>query len=69
MAIRQTGCALEHASAALQNKIVNWCSDHRRHHKKLDTDDDPYSIKEGFFHAHMGWILEQKEFAVKVFQI
>ena len=47
-------------SMALQNTIINWCSDHRSHHKKLDTDDDPYSIKEGFFHAHMGWILEQK---------
>ena len=43
---------------ALQNKIIHWCSDHRRHHKKLDTNEDPYSIKEGFFHAHIGWILK-----------
>jgi len=43
----------------LQNKIVNWCSDHRRHHKKLDTMDDPYSIKEGFFHAHIGWVIKK----------
>ena len=43
----------------LQNKIVNWCSDHRRHHKKLDTIDDPYSIKEGFFHAHIGWVIKK----------
>ena len=49
---------------AIQNTILQWCSNHRLHHKKLDTDDDPYSIKEGFFHAHMGWILEQKEFAI-----
>ena len=50
---------------AIQNTILQWCSNHRMHHKKLDTVDDPYSIKEGFFHAHMGWILEQKEFAVE----
>ena len=27
-------------SMALQNTILNWCSDHRRHHKLLDTDKD-----------------------------
>lgn len=46
-------------SMALQNSILHWCSDHRRHHKKLDTKDDPYSIKEGFFHAHIGWIIKK----------
>ena len=48
-------------SMALQNTIVKWCSDHRRHHSKLDTSDDPYSIKEGFFHAHIGWILKKED--------
>jgi stearoyl-CoA desaturase (delta-9 desaturase) len=47
------------STAALQNKIVNWCSDHRRHHRMLDTKDDPYSITEGFFHAHIGWIMKK----------
>ena len=51
-------------SMALQNTIVKWCSDHRRHHKKLDTDDDPYSITKGFFHAHIGWILNGSDTAV-----
>ena len=46
-------------SMALQNTILNWCSDHRRHHKKLDTKDDPYSIKKGFFHAHIGWVVKK----------
>ena len=46
-------------SMALQNSILRWCSDHRRHHKKLDTNLDPYSIKKGFFHAHIGWMLEK----------
>ena len=44
---------------ALQNTILNWCSDHRRHHKKLDTKDDPYSITEGFLHAHVGWVVKK----------
>ena len=46
-------------SAALQNTIVNWCSDHRKHHKKLDTEEDPYSIKKGFIHAHIGWVVKK----------
>ncbi|MGB0452775.1 MAG: fatty acid desaturase [Bacteriovoracaceae bacterium] len=42
---------------AFQNSILKWASDHRRHHHKVDSDDDPYTITEGFFYAHMGWIL------------
>ena len=49
-------------SMALQNTIVKWCSDHRRHHKKLDTNEDPYSIKKGFFHAHIGWIFKKGDY-------
>jgi len=52
-------------SMALQNTIVNWCSDHRRHHKLLDTDEDPYSIKKGFFHAHIGWVVKKGENNIK----
>ena len=48
-------------SAALQNNILKWSSDHRLHHKKLDTEEDPYSITKGFFHAHIGWVLEKEE--------
>ena len=48
-------------SMALQNTILNWCSDHRRHHKLLDTEKDPYSIKKGFFHAHIGWVVKKGE--------
>ena len=51
-------------SMALQNSIINWCSDHRRHHKKLDTDDDPYSIKKGFLHAHIGWIVKKNDYQI-----
>ena len=48
-------------SMALQNTIVKWCSDHRKHHRNLDTDKDPYSIKKGFFHAHIGWIFKKED--------
>jgi stearoyl-CoA desaturase (delta-9 desaturase) len=44
-------------AAAFQQSVLSWCSDHRRHHKHLDRDDDPYSIKRGFFWAHVGWLL------------
>jgi len=47
-------------SSALQNTILKWSSDHRLHHKELDTEVDPYSITKGFFHAHIGWIIEDK---------
>jgi len=52
-------------SVALQNTILNWCSDHRRHHRKLDTEDDPYSITRGFFHAHIGWIVKKGDNSIK----
>ncbi|MFG1591289.1 acyl-CoA desaturase [Halobacteriovorax sp. CON-3] len=44
-------------AAAVQNSALKWCNDHRVHHGKVDTELDPYNINEGFFYAHMGWIL------------
>jgi stearoyl-CoA desaturase (delta-9 desaturase) len=44
-------------AAAFQHSVLSWCSDHRRHHKYLDREQDPYSITHGFFWAHMGWLL------------
>jgi len=45
-------------SMALENTILKWCSDHRIHHTKAETKEDPYSITEGFWHAHVGWIIK-----------
>lgn len=43
---------------ALQNSILMWASMHRVHHKSVDDVDlDPYSIRRGFWFAHMGWML------------
>src|SRR5947209_8180629 len=34
-----------------------WASEHRDHHKFVDTPKDPYNIRGGFWWAHMGWIV------------
>ena len=44
-------------ATAFENCALAWVSDHRRHHKHVDHDEDPYDISKGFFHAHIGWIL------------
>ena len=48
-------------SLALENTILKWSSDHRKHHSLSETEDDPYSITKGFWHAHIGWILEKTD--------
>ena len=44
-------------ACAFENSVINWASDHRRHHKHTDHDEDPYDISKGFLWAHIGWIL------------
>lgn len=44
-------------SAAFEQSALEWSSQHRDHHKYVDTDRDPYSIRKGFFYAHMGWLI------------
>jgi stearoyl-CoA desaturase (Delta-9 desaturase) len=44
-------------ACAFENSCLDWSSDHRRHHKHVDHDDDPYDISKGFFWAHIGWLL------------
>jgi len=43
-------------ASAWQGSALKWSSDHRRHHAKVDSEDDPYAITRGFWHAHMGWL-------------
>jgi stearoyl-CoA desaturase (delta-9 desaturase) len=43
-------------SAAVQNSALKWSADHRRHHGKVDTEEDPYNIRAGFWWAHIGWV-------------
>jgi stearoyl-CoA desaturase (Delta-9 desaturase) len=46
--------------AAFQHSILKWSTDHRLHHRYVDTDLDPYSINKGFWFAHIGWMLEKQ---------
>ena len=48
-------------AGSFQNSIIEWCSDHRRHHKMTDSEDDPYSASRGFWYSHIGWILLEEE--------
>lgn len=49
-------------ACALQNDILHWASDHRRHHAHVDNNDkDPYSAGRGFWFSHIGWILRDYE--------
>ncbi len=43
-------------ASAFQGSALKWSSDHRVHHTRVDTNDDPYSIAKGFWYAHMGWL-------------
>jgi len=45
-------------AGALQNSILIWASDHRRHHRHVDDNDhDPYSAGRGLWFSHIGWML------------
>lgn len=43
-------------AASFQGPCIKWGTDHRRHHREVDTDLDPYNINRGFFFAHIGWL-------------
>ena len=45
---------------SFQNCILEWCRDHRVHHKFSETDADPHDARRGFFFAHMGWLMMRK---------
>jgi stearoyl-CoA desaturase (delta-9 desaturase) len=49
-------------AGALQNSVLIWASDHRRHHRNVDDNDlDPYSAGRGLWFSHMGWMLRDYE--------
>lgn len=48
------------ATSAWQGSALRWCRGHRLHHKNIDHEEkDPYAITNGFWYAHMGWMLRQ----------
>lgn len=45
---------------SMQNDLLEWCRDHRVHHKYTETEADPHNAKRGFFFAHIGWLMMKK---------
>lgn len=43
-------------AGAFQGSILSWCTDHRRHHRTVDSHEDPYSRSKGFWYSHIGWM-------------
>ncbi|WP_424923371.1 acyl-CoA desaturase [Actinocrispum wychmicini] len=62
---------------AMQGPVTIWVADHRRHHAFADREGDPHSpwlfgtspvaVARGFWHAHMGWLLERDKTNIERF--
>ncbi len=46
------------ATGAFEGSVLEWSTDHRRHHRYTDSDKDPYDISKGFWFAHIGWLIK-----------
>ena len=44
-----------------QGDPTEWVSSHRYHHQHCDTEKDPHTPYEGFWHSHMGWLLDDSK--------
>lgn len=49
-------------AASWEASAWRWTMDHHKHHRYVDTPRDPYNINQGFWHAHMGWLLREREY-------
>jgi stearoyl-CoA desaturase (Delta-9 desaturase) len=47
-------------AGAFEQSALKWASQHRDHHAYVDTDRDPYNIQNGFWYAHIGWLMFRK---------
>jgi len=45
------------ATSGFHQSALVWASEHRDHHRFVDTARDPYNIRQGFLWAHIGWVL------------
>jgi fatty-acid desaturase len=52
--------------ACVQGDPLEWVSSHRYHHQYCDTEMDPHTPYEGFWHSHMGWLLDEQPTNQKV---
>jgi len=60
-------CFLFFGVLAIENSVLTWSFRHRNHHRFVDTDKDPYSIKKGFWYAHILCIFEKSKPTEKKF--
>ena len=44
-------------SMAVEGQVIYWVSTHLEHHAHSDREGDPHSPRDGFWHAHVGWML------------
>ena len=51
-------CVLIGSTLAFEMSALMWSHDHRNHHNHVDTERDPYSIKKGFWYAHVFWLFD-----------
>ena len=51
-------CVLLGSALSLEMSALMWSHDHRNHHNHVDTEKDPYSIKKGFWYAHIFWLFD-----------
>ncbi|MEM6531344.1 MAG: fatty acid desaturase [Myxococcota bacterium] len=45
-----------------QESVFRWAAEHRSHHKHDDKrpEQDPYGVQQGFWHAHVGWMMKNE---------
>jgi len=53
-------CILIGSALSFEMSALMWSHDHRLHHNHVDTEKDPYSIKKGFWYAHILWLFDYK---------
>lgn len=51
-------CVLIGSALSMEMSALKWSHDHRIHHNHVDTEKDPYSIKKGFWYAHVLWLFD-----------
>jgi stearoyl-CoA desaturase (delta-9 desaturase) len=62
-------------SMAIQGSVIQWVSDHRKHHRFSDREGDPHSpwrygrnvgaLAKGFFYSHLGWLFDWEKTSEK----
>lgn len=57
------------ALLALEGTITRWVANHLWHHAHADTDDDLHSPIHGLWHAHVGWMFQNRQADPQAFGI